>query len=168
MKKALLPLLLIFSLCLSPMNISCTAKGDPTGPAIFIAAVILLGATVGDWFSNDHNNNDSFPPKKYDMLGRFNSMEFNGSVLSPSDRDWYRTEPLHPGEIFTVWSQSNTGMRAVLIDEYGRSYPANNYQNGSDFKIQIQSQEYMSYYLMVYNHDGVSTANYTLHWEYGN
>jgi hypothetical protein len=59
-------------------------------------------------------------------------------------------------------------MRAVLIDEYGRSYPANNYQPGSNFKIEIQSQEYMSYYLMVFNHDNATNSSYTLHWEYGN
>jgi hypothetical protein len=164
MKRTLSALLIVAMLGANLMVTGCETKGDPIGPAVFIATALILGLTVGGWFQ--HDNPEPFPPNIYDMLPRFGEGKFNGSILSPGERDWYRTELMRPGDTITIWSKSDIGIRAVLVDEFGKYYPSDNHGPGSDFKIKVRAEEITSYYLEVFGQPDGGTGPYTLHWEY--
>jgi hypothetical protein len=165
MKRAISAVLIISMLSLNLMTAGCDRKGDPAGPAVFIATVLILGLTVGGWFQ--HDKPEPFPPIKYDMLPRFGEGEFGGSILSPGERDWYRTEMMRPGDTITIWSKSDIGIRAVLVDEFGKCYPSDNHGPGSDFKIKVRAEEITSYYLEVFGQSDRGIGPYTLYWQYG-
>jgi len=165
MKRTLTVLFLIVALLTVSLVPSCEKDGDPTGPALFLATVLILGITVGGWF-DDNDDKDDFPPAKYDIMSRHGEGKFVGSILSPNDRDWFRTEMMREGERLTVWSESQIGVRAVLFDEYGDYYSSTNYSPGTNFRFEIKAKEWMSYYLMVTGHDSDRTGPYTLYWKY--
>ncbi len=165
MKRITISILIILLLLSAMMTTSCDRK-DPTGPAIFLGAVIILGITVGGWFDDDYDES-TFPPEKYDVMSRYNQeCKLDGSIVSDWDYDWYRTEMMHPGERITIWSESWIGVRAVMVDEYGRYYPTDNYGPGSNFKLEIKANEYTSYWLMVYGHEPLEKGSYEIHWRY--
>lgn len=164
MKKTLISILLIIALLSATTITGCEKNGDPTAPVIFIAAAIILGLTVGGWFQDD--NDDPFPPEKYDMLDWYGEGRFEGSIISDWDKDWYRTERMRAGDRITIWAESPMGVRATLVDEYGKYVSSDNYSPGSNFRIEIRATETMSYYLVV---EGVSKevqGPYTLYWQY--
>ena len=166
MKRTLTSAALIIALLSVTLTPSCDKKDDPTGPAIFIGTALLLGLTVGGWFQ--HDRPETFPPLKYDVLRRgYGEGKFDASILSPSDRDWYRTEMMRDGDTITIWSESEIGVRAVLVDENGKYYPSDNYAPGSNFKIKAKAQDWTSYYLMVSGIQENAIGPYELHWEYG-
>jgi len=164
MKRTLTAALLVMSIFLVTSVPSCDSKNDPTGPAIFLGAVILLGLTVGGWFDDDYDLNE-FPPDKYDVLSFYGDNYWEQSILSDWDKDWYRTEVLRPGEGIEIWSDSPMGVRGVLVDENGRYYPSDN-PPGTDFHLEIEAPTTMSYYLMVEGHYRDDQGPYTLYWHY--
>lgn len=166
MKRTLTAIAIIVTLLTVTTVPSCEKKGDPTGPALFIATVLILGITVGGWFEEATNDQD-FPPDKYDILPRYGENVFVGSILSGGENDWYRTDMLREGERFTIWSESNIGLRAVIIDEYGDYYSSTNYAPGSDFHMEIEARDWMSYFVLVTAHDEHASGPYELHWRYG-
>lgn len=165
MKRAVSVVLIVAMLSVNLMTAGCDNKGDATGPAIFIATALILGLTVGGWFQ--HDNPEPFPPIKYDMLPRFGEGKFVGSILSPSERDWFRTEMLGPGDTITIWSKSDIGIRAVLVNEFGKYYPSDNHGPGSNFKIKVRAEEMTSYYLEVFGQPDGGIGPYMIYWEYG-
>lgn len=165
MKRILTTIILIIALLTVTTVPACEKKGDPTAPALFLATVLILGITVGGWFDSD-DDDAGFPPDKYDFLPRYGDDNFAGSIISGGERDWYRTDMMRDGERFIVWSESDIGLRAVLFDEYGNYYSSTNTAPGSDFKIEIESREWMSYFLMVTSHSDGAFGPYELHWRY--
>jgi hypothetical protein len=165
MKRSITVVVLIIALMAATFTTGCDQKGDPTGPVIFIAAVLILGLTVGGWFQDDHE--ESFPPDKYDRLPWYGDGRFEGSILSDWDKDWYRTELMRPGDRITIWSESEMGVRATLVDEHGKYVASDNYAPGSNFKIEIRATETMSYYLLVEGVTKEAQGPYTLYWQYG-
>jgi hypothetical protein len=166
MRRTITVIALIVSMLTVSTVPSCTGKdGDPTGPAIFIATVLLLGITVGGWFDKD--NDDPFPPNKYDVLPRYGNGQLEASILTQLEEDWYRTEYMYQGEVFEVWAESPMGIRAVLVDENGRYYNSDN-APGTDFHFKIRAEQNTSYYIQVFTHDREVTGPYDLYWKYSN
>ncbi|HEX9746298.1 MAG TPA: hypothetical protein VGB30_12805 [bacterium] len=168
MLNRILSAFLVLTLFTTLTLTSCTnKKGDPTGPLILIGAFILWGLTEGGWFSDDYDEED-FPPDHYLLLSSVHpEMSLDGTLVSEKDRDWYRTEFLHPGERIRIWSESYVGLRAVLIDENGRYFPSDNYQPGSDFSFEIEADKPISYYVMTMKHENVPDyVQYEIHWKY--
>ncbi|MCX6647653.1 MAG: hypothetical protein NTY09_15020 [bacterium] len=166
MKRTLTVVILIIALSTQPFMTGCSQNGgDPTGPAIFVAAVLIAGIAFGGWFHHDHN--DLFPPLKYDMLTGWDSGFVSGSILGPGVYDWYRTETLRPGDRIKIWSESEIGVRANLIDEAGRTYPTTNTEIGSNFVLEVQATNTGSFYLQVFGHpDSTAQGPYKVYYQY--
>ena len=165
MKRTLIVVILILALFTQLFTTGCTQKGDPTGPAIFVAAVLLTGIIFGGWFHHEHD--DTFPPLKYDVLTGWDSGYAPGTILSPDEFDWYRTETMRPGDRIKIWSESEIGVRANLIDDYGQYYPTTNTEPGTDFVLEIQAQTTGTFWLQVYGHpDSTAQGQYRIYYQY--
>ncbi len=166
MKRILTAAFLIVALMTVTTVPSCTTRkgSDPTGPALFLATVLILGLTVGGWLDTDEDES-AFPPQKYDMLPRFGEHEFGDSILEGDQINWYRTDMLREGDRFRVWSESDMGLRAVLFDDYGDHFCSTN-PPGTDFHVEVEAREWTSFYLMVTGHENGGRGPYRLYWEY--
>jgi hypothetical protein len=166
MKRVITILFLIVALTTQPiLSTGCTKDGDPTGPAIFVAAVLIMGIAFGGWFHHEHD--DMFPPLKYDVLTGWDSGCVTGTILGPDNYNWYRTEMLRPGDRIKIWSESEIGIRANLIDDFGNYYPTTNTEPGTDFILEIQPQVSTTYYLQVFGHPGShAQGQYKIYYQY--
>ena len=165
MKRTLTVVILILALSTQPMMSGCTKDGDPTGPAIFAATVLILGIAFGGWFHHEHD--DIFPPLKYDELTGWDTGFITGTILGPDENDWYRTEVLRPGDRIKIWSTGEVGVRANLIDEAGQYYPTTNTEHGSNFLLEVQAQNVGTFYLQVFGHPGShAQGQYQIHYQY--
>lgn len=166
MKRTFIVILLIFTLTTQVPITGCTKDGDPTGPLIMAAAILIMGITFSGWFQHD-DPADPFPPLKYDVLTGWDSGYISGSILSSNDTDWYRTELLRSGERIKIWSESDIGVRAKLIDEEGRYYSTENTTPGSNFVLEVEATGHTTFYLQVKGHTGSHEQGpYRLYYQY--
>ena len=166
MTRRIIGIFLVLALMMPVTGTSCTKDGDPTGPLIMAAAILIMGITFSGWFQDD-DPVDPFPPLKYDVLTGWDSGYISGSILSPSESDWYRTELLRSGERIKIWSESDIGVRAKLIDEEGRYYSTDNTTPGSNFVLEVEATGRTSFYLQVKGHTGSHEQGpYRLYYQY--
>ena len=101
------------------------------------------------------------------MLTGWDSGYISGSILSPNESDWYRTELLRSGERIKIWSESDIGVWANLIDEEGRYYRTDNTIPGSNFVLEVEATESTTFYLQVRGHaNSHEQGPYRLYYQY--
>lgn len=164
MRRIFLTVLLITALLFSATVPSCDNKDD-TSLAVFLGAVLILGVTMGGWFQNDWDDGPAYPPDKYDIMPIYGPNNISGSIISDRDFDWYRTDLMRKGDRIEIWSESDIGVRASLVDEDGRYYPTDN-APGTDFHLEIQAPKTTTYYLMVYGFEPYVQGEYKIWWKY--
>jgi len=168
MRRIILTLMLIIALGTTPVITSCGGEGGLVGLSLF-GTVIVIGVIAWAVTSgmSDTALDIVYPPDDSSLLSRESRLNvIENSINTSVDHDWYKTI-LHEGDVLTVWSESNDGVKALLFDETGTYCRSDNLEPDSDFRIEIQAIKDTTLLLMVYNEYMEGPTDYELHWSYG-
>ena len=170
MPRILIIIALIFVLGFTPTTTSC---GGPTG-LIILGVVIIIGVILltedipAPTVMGGSSIESMYPPADFELLTRTpGSNILKCSIDSRSDVDWYKTATLYEGDVLTVRSESQGGIKVLVFDETGKDYVSDNTEPGTDFRIEMHAMQETSLFLLVYNEYMAEPADYELLWHYG-